>query len=131
MIPCDVRSAVDAFYQARAVMADGFSVQSASAVVSAVLDGSKPRKGKCVNGWDYFVHGVGYTVVLPSEAQLHIDAGKSTDVISLYDIRFYLESLGCDVPELADLRGQCEALVREGVLGALDGTKYELLALNS
>jgi hypothetical protein len=128
MIACDVRSAVEAFYQARAVMMEDFGAHRASEVVSAVLNGSKPRQGSCVNGWGYFVHGVGYTVVLPYEAQLHIDAGDNADVISVFDLRFYLEGVGCGAVELAVIREQCDALVSEGLLGEIDGAKFELIA---
>ncbi|MDT7784493.1 MAG: hypothetical protein QOF58_2912 [Pseudonocardiales bacterium] len=128
MTTCDVRAAVEAFYQARAAMMKDFRARTASDVVSAVLTGSMPRQGNCANGWGYFVHGVGYTVVLPSEAQLHIDAGKDVDVISVFDLRFYLEGIGCGALELAAIREQCEALVVEGLLGELDGTNFELIS---
>lgn len=127
MTQCSVRSAVASFFLARRLVADSFGTASASELVSAVLSGVHPRRGFCSNGWEYFVHGVGYTVVMPDGAQLHIDGSNSGDVLSLYDIRFYMESLDCVVPSIDEVRRDCDLLATAGNLMQVDEVRYALL----
>lgn len=69
-----------------------FGLDSASEIVSAVLRGCGSRNGNCDNGWEYFVHGFGYTVVLPTGGQVHFDGSNEGDFFTKYDLAFFLES---------------------------------------
>ena len=96
-----------------------FQLQSTAEIVSAVVRGEAPREGDLGNGYTYFVHGVGYTVVFPSEAQAHIDASDAGDMFTMYDVRHFLrtaEDPPMEVPDLDEIEAACDRLVEQGVL---------------
>jgi hypothetical protein len=88
-----IEAALASFAEAKAAIEETFCVVGAPEIVSAVLAGSRPRQGLCAGGLEYFVHGIGYTVVFPDGGQIHIDGDASgDDVFSCYDMSFFLES---------------------------------------
>ena len=88
-----VTAALASFAEAKAAIESPFDVMSAAEIVSAVLQGRMPREGRCVNGLEYFVHGVGYTIMIDSGGQVHFDGGDGGigDVFSAYDIQEFLK----------------------------------------
>jgi hypothetical protein len=111
--------------EARAAMEATFGVTGAPAIVSAVLKGVRPRTGRCLNGLEYFVHGIGYTVVFPSGGQAHIDGGPTGDIFSVYDLSFFLETLDDDpVPSSEALTVELDALVSAGELSQVAVGKF-------
>lgn len=112
----DLSDAVAAFRAAKAAIHATFGGTDATAIVRSVRQGDRPRNGHCANGWEYFVHGIGYTVVLPGGRQAHIDASKDGDVFTRYDIAFFAER-DVDPAELA-------ALAASGTLRAAPGHRY-------
>lgn len=127
MNKCAVSSAVAEFVNVRKLMADSFGVASAPALVSAVLSGKMERRGACVNGWQYLIHGVGYTVVTAGGGQVHIDGSDVGDVFTLYDIRSYLDSIGCTVPGLDVIRQECDRLASCQILERVDEIRYSFV----
>ncbi len=128
-----VLAALASFAQAKAAMEETFRVRSAAEVVSAVLRGRMPREGHCLNGLEYFVHGIGYTVVTASGGQVHFDSGDevSTDVFSVHDIRAFLETSGYEyVPTIEDVR---DALSQLELLGKVRryGRRFAILRIDS
>lgn len=91
-----VMDALASFVQAKRDIELTFAAGSTEEIVSAVLKGRKAREGRTLGRLDYFVHGVGYTVVVPSGGQVHFDAGElgQGDVFSAYDIKVFLETSG-------------------------------------
>jgi len=122
-----VSSALDAFRMARSQMEDAFHADSTSAIISAVNRGEKPRRGKLPDGLEYFVHGIGYTVSLPSGGEIHIDSAPGGDSFSVYDIQQFVETSGeerdLDTSAIANV---CEGKARSGELTALSEWKYLL-----
>ncbi len=86
-----VRAVLESYRWARQAMTISTGCPDARAVVRRVLDRDLPRQGTLDNGLEYDVHGIGYSVVMPSEAQVLIDAGDVADVFSAYDIEMYLD----------------------------------------
>ncbi len=86
-----VVDALALFLQAKKDIELTFSVGSAAEIVSAVLKGRKAREGRTLSGREYFVHGIGYTVVMPSGGNVHFDSGDrgEGDVFSVHDVRFF------------------------------------------
>lgn len=122
-----VEHALASFEEARRVIERTFGASSASDIVAKVLRGEMPRNGLCDNGLEYMVHGVGYTVVLTSGAQVHIDSGGDSDCFTLYDLRFYLQDAETgNAPSVADLAEVCEVLSRAGRLRRVDEIGFEL-----
>jgi hypothetical protein len=119
----DIREAVvgalAAFVLAKSAIELTFDATSATEIVSAVLKGQKAREGRCVNGLEYFVHGIGYTVVTPSGGQVHYDSGDAGegDVFSANDIRFFLEtSQHMPVPAIDDIKRILNDLRSSGIV---------------
>jgi hypothetical protein len=127
MTECTIQSAVATFLQVRGLIADSLGSASATALVSAVLSGAVARRGTCKNGWEYFVHGVGYTVVTAAGGQVHIDGSDAGDVFSVYDIRFYLDGIGCAVPSVDMIRRECDRLEASRSIERVDEIRYALL----
>jgi hypothetical protein len=114
-----VAGALAVFAQAKQDIELTFSAGSAADIVSAVLKGRQDRQGRTLNGLEYFVHGIGYTVVVPAGGQVHVDSGDpgEGDVFSAYDIRLFLESSGhAPLPTIDDIRLVLNGLHSKGAL---------------
>ncbi|MFG3142179.1 DUF6896 domain-containing protein [Streptomyces sp. NPDC048211] len=122
-----LEGALAQFSEARDVMRRTFSRESALEIVSAVRRDEIPRKGVCVNGCEYFVHGAGYTVVLPSGGQVHIDGDPEGDFFTSYDISFFLESSGGARYGNSGVRDACEDFIDQGILRRV-GVGYSLVS---
>jgi uncharacterized protein DUF6896 len=122
-----VHVAISAFSEARAMMANYFDAISAEEIVSSVLNGHRPRAGELGDGATYFVHGIGYTVSLPPERAVHIDASDSGDSFSVYDVQSYLDDASQEPPlELAEITRALDSLVDQGLIRGRDGKNYLL-----
>lgn len=120
-----VQTVLVAFKAAKEAIETTFGVAGAPAVVGLVLKGFKPREGVCLNGLEYSVHGIGYTVVFPDEGQAHIDGSVDGDLFSVHDVSFFLESSGVDpVPDIEVLEVELEKLLRSGSLHKAGARKY-------
>lgn len=92
-------------------------LESAVEIVTAVVRKERPRSGRCVNGYEYFVHGAGYTVVLPSGGQVHLDGSGEGDVFTAYDMAHFLEDSGVERGcRVAEVRDVCDELCDIGVI---------------
>lgn len=119
--------ALACFARARVAMRDSFGVNSAPEIVTVVLQGQRPRSGFCINGWEYFVHGVGYTVVLPSGGQVHFDGSAEGDFFTTYDVAFFTETdAQFDELDVATIRAGCEDMAERGFVCRLGGFRYSL-----
>lgn len=125
----EVSGAIDGLLDARRLVADVFGVSSASSLVRRVLDGEVPRQGHFPNGLEYFVHGVGYTVVFDDGAQAHLDAcdGDGGDCFTVYDVRGFLQDKCEQVPSLESIREVCDEWVARGQLGVSGTATYMVL----
>ncbi|MGY0234419.1 DUF6896 domain-containing protein [Longispora urticae] len=123
-----VECALDSFRKAREHIFEAFGKPSASELVSAVLAGEIPRRGKLPNGLEYFVHGIGYTVVLGTGSHVHVDASEMGDSFSVYDIDFFFKSDDAEIiaPELLTITEICDRLVIGGTLGKVGERHYVL-----
>ncbi|MFI2224905.1 DUF6896 domain-containing protein [Streptomyces fradiae] len=122
-----LQGALAHFSEARDTMRCTFSRETALEIVSAVRRGEISRKGICVNGYEYFVHGAGYTVVLPSGGQVHIDGDPEGDFFTSYDISFFFESSGGARYRNSDVRDACEDFADRGILQRV-GAGYSLVS---
>jgi hypothetical protein len=123
-----VERAIGGFSAASAAIKVTFNAESAPEIVSAVLKGRKPRNGVCDNGWEYYVHGVGFTVVLPSGGQAHFDGSKQGDFFTAHDIAFFLETAeGFDEISLQAIQSSCETMCERGIIRCLGDAKYSLM----
>lgn len=114
-----VVDALALFLQAKKDIELTFSVESAAEIVSAVLKGRKAREGRTLNGLEYFVHGIGYTVVMPSGGNVHFDSGDrgEGDVFSAHDIQLFLETSGhVPVPAIEEVKSTLSDLHSSGML---------------
>ena len=94
-----------------------FGARSAADVVSAVVEGRMPREGENVDGSKYYVHGVGYTVILRGEGEVHLDGGSGDDVFSVYDVLNYFESLNLSgMPTLGEIRAALDNMAAAGLV---------------
>ncbi|NIL58212.1 DUF6896 domain-containing protein [Salinispora arenicola] len=125
----EVSGAIDGLLDARRLVADVFGVSSASSLVRRVLDGEIHRQGHFPNGLEYFVHGVGYTVVFDNGAQAHLDAcdGDGGDCFTVYDARGFLQDTSERVPSLESVREVCDEWVARGQLGMSGEATYLVL----
>jgi hypothetical protein len=122
-----VRLALDNFSATKAMIESHFAVGSADEIVSVVLKGGRPRAGDLSDGATYFVHGIGYTVTLPPERLIHIDASTQGDSFSVYDLQHYLaDASTAPVPDVAELTEALDAMVEEGRIGFLKHGQYLL-----
>ncbi|MEV8636329.1 hypothetical protein AB0395_32215 [Streptosporangium sp. NPDC051023] len=120
-----IEAALASFAEAKAAIEETFGVVGAPEIVNAVLAGSRPRQGRCTNGLEYFVHGIGYTVVFPDDAQVHIDGDESgDDVFSLYDMLFFLENSGKTSPSAREVQDLLDELVASDQLRRAGGDKF-------
>lgn len=103
-----MKHVVDSFSQAFDAITSTFHAASTSDIVSAASRGEIPRKGRCLNGWEYSIHGAGFTVTLPSRGQVHIDWSREGDYFKEYDVAFFMETSG--IPERPDLPEIVESL---------------------
>jgi hypothetical protein len=118
---------LESFTKASAAIRATFSADSAPQIVAAVLKGEMPRNGTCINGWDYYVHGVGFTVVLPSGGQVHFDGSAYGDFFTIHDVTFFLEtSEELDEIGLPLVRAWCETMCEQNKLRCLGDAKYSL-----
>ena len=123
-----IGGAVSKFLHARGCLEETFGVRGAGNVVAKVLSAERERSGSCAGGFEYQVHGIGYTVLQPDGGQLHIDAGEGDrDVITVHDIQFFLETAlpGVEV-DVADIEECCSALAERGVLEVVAARRYAL-----
>ena len=122
-----VSRAIDCFREARAAIRETFSIVSAAEVVGRVLSHEIPRYGYCRNGLEYYVHGVGYTVILRNGAQVHIDSVGERDCFSIYDLRNFLEEdTEEDSPSIPELERVCADLVDSGELSRVGAITFAL-----
>lgn len=120
-----LRRAVHSFTEAMEAIQHTFQMEDARSIVTAVNEKRYPRRGKCKNGYDYFVHGFGYTVVVPPEGQVHIDGGNDGDYFTVYDMALFLETSElCPSPEYAEIREGCELLYTARELKKVGDEKY-------
>jgi hypothetical protein len=124
-----VLATLASFREAKVAIGTSFSADSAAEIVSAVVNGKMPRRGRCSNGLEYFVHGVGYTVITEAGGQAHIDScGADGDCFSVYDVRFFMETAGFEtVPDIADIRSACQRLATSGVVRQLDPNRFSIV----
>jgi hypothetical protein len=114
-----VTGALVSFVQAKLDIELTFAVASAADIVSAVLKGRKACEGRTLNGLEYFVHGIGYTVVVSSEGHVHFDSGDpgEGDVFSAYDILLFMETSGhLPLPAIEGVKSVLNDLSSEGAL---------------
>jgi hypothetical protein len=122
-----VSRALDAYRMARSEMEGAFNTNSTTSIISAVNRGERSRQGALSNDLEYFVHGIGYTVTLPSGGQVHIDSAPDGDSFSVYDIQQYIETSGEGrAPDISVIASVCEEKVRNGELSAISEWKYLL-----
>jgi hypothetical protein len=122
-----VREVVHIFREARLRIEATFGRESAKDIVSAVVQGAKPRERFITGGEEYFVHGIGYTVVLPNGGQVHLDSSRNGDILSVYDIQqFFTTSLVEAAPGIDEITSSCDELCMEGLLVKAEGRKYLL-----
>src|SRR5690606_35580889 len=99
----------------RSAISQTFGVTSVPDIVQSVLSGEMPRQGFCSNGWSYFVHGVGFTVVTPEEGQIHMDGSPEGDCFSIYDMALFLETAEMvEQVDAAEVEKQCARLAELG-----------------
>jgi hypothetical protein len=123
-----LRHALPSFREAIEAIQHTFQMEDARSIAAAANEKKIPRSGKCENGYDYFVHGFGYTVVIPPEAQVHIDGGSDGDYFTIYDMALFLETSGLHPsPEYAEIREGCEILCTTGELEKVREEKYRLI----
>lgn len=123
MVTDETREAVTdvlaSFVQAKQDIERTFGLASAADLVAAVLKGRKARVGRTLDGLEYFVHGIGYTVVVPSGGQAHFDSGDhgEGDVFSAYDILLFMETSGhVPLPPVDGVKAVLNDLSSEGKL---------------
>lgn len=115
------------FAEAKGAIEATFAAQSAPEIVRSVLRGDQPREGVCLNGLEYLVHGVGYTVVLPSEGHVHFDGSAEGDFFTQDDVALFLTTAElCDSPDPSEVAGHLDALCIEGSLIKLRSGRYSL-----
>jgi hypothetical protein len=120
-----VRASIASFSEAKEAMEAEFGLVGAPAIVHSVLKGAVPREGKLRDGSEYFVHGIGYTVVSSGAGQAHIDGSNIGDLFSVYDLSFYMETSGVDpVPDIEDLEAVLEGMAECGKLQKAGPKKY-------
>ncbi|MDG4770308.1 hypothetical protein [Solwaraspora sp. WMMD792] len=119
----EVREAVvrvlASFVQAKQEIERTFAVASAADIVSAVLRGRNAREGRTLSGLEYFVHGIGYTVVVQSGGQAHFDSGDTGqgDVFSAHDVLLFMETSGhMQLPAVSAVKSVLNDLSSEGAL---------------
>lgn len=122
-----MRQVIDSFTQARDAIMSTFQATSCPEIVTAVLKEEMPRNGTCLNGWEYNVHGVGFTVTLPSEAQVHFDGSNQGDYFTDYDIQFFIETSEMlnevSLPEVVE---SLNNLSDQNIIRHLDDGRYSL-----
>ena len=111
-----VQASIAAFASAKAAMEAQFGLVGAPAIVRSVLKGMVPRQGKLRDGSEYFVHGIGYTVVFSDEGQAHIDEDLG-DLFSVYDLSLHMQTSGVGpVPGIEELEAVLEVMTESGNL---------------
>ena len=124
-----VQATIASLASAREAIEGEFGLVGAPAIVHSVLKGLVPRQGQLSGGSEYFVHGIGYTVVFPNEGPAHIDGSNLGDLFSVYDLSFYLETSGIDpVPDIEELEAVLDDMVESGALRKAGPRKYLLSA---
>ncbi|MBE1488908.1 DUF6896 domain-containing protein [Plantactinospora soyae] len=118
-----IEDAIRQFYSAKALVEAALGVTSASQLTERVLRDEAIRHGHC-RGFEYSVHGVGYTVVSPGGEPVHIDSFGDKDGFTVYDIRAYLEGSGDAVPAVDEIRFACDQLVDRGMIDRIDRATY-------
>jgi hypothetical protein len=122
-----IRGVIHIFRESRSRIEATFGKESAKDIVLAVVQGEKAREGVIATGEEYFIHGVGYTVVLPNAGQVHVDSSRNGDILSVYDIQqFFTTSLMEEAPDIEKITIACEELCLEGLLAKAEGRKYLL-----
>jgi hypothetical protein len=120
-----VQASIASFVSAKEAMEAEFGLVGAPAIVHSVLKGTVPRQGKLRGGSEYFVHGIGYTVVFSDEGQAHIDGSDLGDLFSVYDLSFYMETSGVGpVSGIEELEAVLDGMVESGELRKAGPKKY-------
>ncbi|WP_143676040.1 MULTISPECIES: DUF6896 domain-containing protein [Streptomyces] len=120
-----IEQAASNFTEAASAIEHTFQLEGASSITAAVNRKKFPRKGRCENGYEYFVHGFGYTVIVPPEGQVHVDGGSEGDYFTIYDMALFLETSGLRTdPSYSEIREGCEYLCSTGRLKKVQDGKY-------
>lgn len=119
-----VHAALASFVEARAALEETFGVAGAPSIVQEVLSGHQPREGRCRNGLEYFVHGIGYTVVLADGCPAHIDGSDHGDVFTAYDVRSFLSECIEEPPPVEIVNAELGELETAGALRRVDEMTY-------
>ncbi|MDX6743538.1 DUF6896 domain-containing protein, partial [Actinocorallia sp. A-T 12471] len=101
-------SALAVFRAVRAEVEGHFGVAGAASLVQKVMRGEVQRMGRLPSGSQYSIHGVGYTVQLIGEVDVHLDAGPidGMDVFTLYDLQNYFDDTNTiPTPGIDEIRG--------------------------
>lgn len=101
-------------------------VDSAGAVVDGMHRGAWPRRGSLPDGLRYIVHGIGYTVVMPSGGLVHLDAADGGDSLTVSELAMSFRTLDDDPPTPEELEQALTQIAREGGLHRLGSGKYLL-----
>ena len=121
-----VERAINDFYRAKRLMEEELLVTAASQAVERANRGQVARYGRG-QGFVYSIHGVGYTVVLPSGASAHIDSLGSDDGFTSYDIRAYLGEGLEAVPSIEEIRTACDQCAAQGLVVKVDDVTYRFV----
>ncbi|MEV7382057.1 DUF6896 domain-containing protein [Streptomyces lydicus] len=120
--------ALNDFRNAKRAIEETFGASGAPEIVSAVLSHRLPRSGTCSNGFEYSVHGIGYTVTLPDGGEVHLDGSRQGDCFTPYDLELYFEtSSKFEEMDVEDIERECSLMTRKGVLHEIR-TRVYLLA---
>jgi hypothetical protein len=120
-----IQASIASFAEAKEAIEAEFGLAGAPAIVQSVLKGAVPRQGKLRDGSEYFVHGIGYTVVSSGEGQVHIDGSDLGDLFSVHDLYFYMETSRIDpVPGIEELEAVLEGMAESGKLRKAGPKKY-------
>jgi len=122
----NVESAIVDFYRAKRLMEEELLVTAASQVVERANRGEVARHGRG-QGFVYSIHGIGYTVVLPSGAPAHIDSLGDEDGFTSYDIRAYLDEVLETVPSIEEIRLACDLCAAQGLIVKVDAATYRFV----
>lgn len=129
-IPAEMtRAVIDSFTEARNSIMSTFRATSCPDIVTAARKREIPRNGTCLNGWEYSIHGVGFTVTLPPKGQAHFDGSNQGDYFTDYDVQFFIETSELlNEAGLAEVVESLNNLSDQKIIRHLDDGRYSLAA---